>query len=222
MKSSVDMKPTLEFLGQLEQNNNKAWFDAHRAAYETARSAFEDFVDDLIRGVDKFDDLGDLSAKECIFRINRDVRFSKDKSPYKPNMGASLAPGGRKSARLGYYIHVAPHDESMIAGGLHTPMPPQLFRFRQAIDRDANAFKRITRSRAFAQYFGHVSGGRLATAPQGFPRDHPEIELLKLKEIVAVHHLADESVLSPDLAAHTLKVFKAMKPFLDYLNGVTQ
>jgi uncharacterized protein (TIGR02453 family) len=222
MKTSVEMKPTLEFLGQLQQNNNKPWFEAHRAAYETVKGTFEEFVDGLIGGINKFDELDDLSAKECIFRINRDVRFSKDKSPYKPKLGASLAPGGRKSTRLGYYIHIAPYDESMIAGGLHAPMPPQLAKFRQAIDRDANAFKRITRSKAFAQYFGEVSGGRLSTAPQGYPRDHPEIELLKLKEIVAVHHLADESVLSPDLTAHTLKVFKAMKPFLDFLNDVMQ
>jgi uncharacterized protein (TIGR02453 family) len=222
MKSLMDMKPLLEFLGRLEQNNNKAWFEAQRAAYETARRTFEEFIDDLIRGVSKFDDLGDLSTKECIFRINRDVRFSKDKSPYKPNMGASLAPGGRKSTRLGYYIHIAPHDESMIAGGLHMPMPPQLSKFRQAIDHDSSTFKKITRSKSFTADFGTVSGSRLSTAPQGYARDHPEIELLQLKEIVAVHHLADETVLSPDLAPHTLRVFKAMKPFLDYLNSVTR
>src|SRR5712692_5274430 len=166
MKTSIDLKPTLDFLSQLQKNNNKAWFDQHRAAYETARSGFEDFVDDLIRGVGTFEDLGDLSAKDCVFRINRDVRFSKDKSPYKTNVGASIAPGGRKSTRLGYYIHLGPHDESMIAGGLHMPMPDQLAKFRRAIDRDANAFKKLTAHKQFVQYFGTVSGGRLSTAPQ--------------------------------------------------------
>ena len=222
MKTSVDMKPALEFLGGLERNNNKAWFEAHRPAYEAARRTFEELVDELIQEVNKFDDLGSLSAKECIFRINRDVRFSKDKSPYKPNLGASLAPGGRKATRLGYYIHIAPQDESMIAGGLHMPMPPELAKFRKSIDRDAKPFKRVTGTKAFVQYFGLVSGTRLLTAPQGYTRDHPEIELLKLKEIVAVHHLADETVCSPDLMARTVKAFKAMKPFLDHLNGVLQ
>ena len=220
MKPALDFKPALEFLGGLERNNNKAWFEAHRPAYEAARRSFEAFVDELIGEINKFDDLGSLSAKDCVFRINRDVRFSKDKSPYKPNLGASIAPGGRKSTRLGYYVHIAPHDESMLAGGLHSPLPPQLAKFRKSIDRDAIPFKRVISSKAFAQVFGPVSGTRLSTAPQGYPRDHPEIELLKLKEIVAVHHLADETVCSPELTAHTLKVFKAMEPFLDHLNGI--
>ena len=220
MKSSVDLKPALDFLSQLEQNNNKAWFDAHRAAYEAARDAFADFVDDLIRGISAFDDLGDLSAKDCVFRINRDVRFAKDKSPYKTNMGAHIAPGGRKSGKLGYYLHIEPHDKSFVGGGLHMPMPPQLAAFRKAIARDASAFKQITRSKSFVQHFGTVSGERLSTAPQGYPRDHAEIELLQLKEVVAGQRIPDASVLSPDLAAHALKAFKALKPFLDYLNSI--
>ncbi len=220
MTSSVDLKPTLDFLSQLAQHNNKAWFDEHRAVYETAKSAFADFVDDLIRGISKFDDVGDLSASDCVFRINRDVRFSKDKSPYKTNMGAHIAPGGRKSGKLGYYVHLQPHDQSFVGGGLHMPMPPQLAKFRQVIARDASAFKQITRSKSFVQTFGALSGERLSTAPQGYPRDHPEIELLKLKEVVAGQRMDDQAVRSPDFTARTLKAFKVLTPFLDYLNAV--
>ena len=196
------------FIG-LELDNSKRYFDANRETYETAVKA---------PMVALIDSLAGEYGEGKVFRANRDIRFSKDKSPYKPNLGASLAPGGRKSTRVGYYLHIAPHDESMLAGGLHSPLPPELAKFRKSLDRDAKPFKRVTGSKAFVQYFGPVSGTRLSTAPQGYPRDHPEIELLKLKEIVAVHHLADETVCSPDLTAHTVKVFKAMKPFLDYLN----
>jgi len=220
MSAAPDFGPALEFLGGLERNNNKPWFEAQRPAYEAARETFEEFVADLIQGINKFDDLGSVTAKECIFRINRDVRFSRDKSPYKTTLSASLAPGGRKAARHGYYIQLAPHDESLIAGGLHMPQPPELAKFRQAIDRDAKPFKRITGSKTFVQYFGPLSGARLLTAPQGYARDHPEIALLKLKEVTAVHHLSEETVCSPELTAQTLKVFKALKPFLDYLNGI--
>src|SRR5919199_2897449 len=149
MAKSVNLKPTLDFLGKLKQNNNKAWFDANRARYEEARAQFEDFVQLLIAEINKFDDLGALSAKECIFRINRDIRFSKDKSPYKTNMGASIAPGGKKSTRQSYYVHIAPHDRSFLAGGLYMPTPEQLAKFRQAIDRDAARFKRIINAKDF-------------------------------------------------------------------------
>jgi uncharacterized protein (TIGR02453 family) len=222
MKTTIDLKPTLNFLRQLQKNNNKPWFDQHRAAYETARGSFEELVNVLIDELSRYENLAGVSAKDCMFRINRDVRFSRDKSPYKTNMGASIAPGGRKAQTMGYYIHIAPHDESMLAGGLHMPMPAQLAKFRQAVDRDAREFKKITSSKSFVQYFGKIEGDKLSTAPQGYPRDHPQIELLKLKQVVTAHHLSDEQVLSPDLANHTIKAFKAMKPFLDYLNIILQ
>src|SRR5215510_8528487 len=139
----ADLLPVLDFLGDLKRHNNKAWFEEHRAAYDTARINFENFVDQLIGEYGRLEDLGGITAKDCIMRIYRDTRFSKDKSPYKISMGATIAPGGKKSASLGYHLHMQPHDETLIAGGLYMPTPEQLARFRAAIDRDAAPFKTI-------------------------------------------------------------------------------
>jgi uncharacterized protein (TIGR02453 family) len=216
--NNPDLKPVLDFLGDLKEHNNKAWFDEHRAAYETASTHFEDFVDQLIGEYGRLDDLGGITAKDCIMRIYRDTRFSKDKSPYKISMGATIAPGGKKSASLGYHLHMQPHDETLIAGGLYMPAPEQLASFRRAIDQDAAPFKTILGDKQFKQYFGELEGEKVKTVPQGYTRDHPEIELLRFKQVVVVHRLSDERVLSPGFGTHVIKTFTAMKPFLDYLN----
>lgn len=153
-------------------------------------------------------------------RIYRDIRFSKDKSPYRTNMSASIAPGGRKASRLGYYIHVAPHDETLLAGGLYMPAPEQLARFRAVIDHDPSRFKAVLNGKDFQRYFGTIGGERLKTAPQGYSRDHVEIELLRLKQIVAVHRWSDAAVLSPRFTSQVVAAARALKPFLDYLNGI--
>lgn len=220
MKASVNLKPALVFLDDLARNNNKAWFDAHRQRYEEAKAQFEEFVQLLIAEIDKFDALGILSAKECIFRINRDVRFSKDKSPYKTNMGAYITAGGKKGTRQGYYFHIQPHNQSFLAGGLHMPTPEQLAKFRKAIDRDAAPFKKIIRSKEFVKYLGALNGEKLTTAPKGYPKDHPDIELLKLKEVVVGHRLNDKEIASPNVVANTARTFRAMKPFLHYLDSI--
>jgi len=218
--NDVDLKPVLDFLSDLKRHNNKAWFEEHRAAYDIARTHFENFVDQLISAYSRVDDLGGITAKDCIMRIYRDTRFSKDKSPYKTNMGATIAPGGKKSSSLGYHLHMQPHDETLIAGGLYLPSPEQLARFRMAIDRDATPFKAITEDKEFKKYFGRPEGEKVKTVPQGYTRDHPEIELLRFKQVVVVHRLSDEMVLSPGFGTHVSRTFTAMKPFLDYLNAI--
>jgi len=218
--NDMDLRPVLDFLSDLKEHNNKTWFEEHRAAYDTARMHFENFVDQLIGEYGKTEDLGGITAKDCIMRIYRDTRFSKDKSPYKTNMGATIAPGGKKSASLGYHLHMQPHDETLIAGGLYMPTPAQLASFRAAIDRDAAPFKTIIGDKEFKKYFGTLEGERVKTVPQGYTRDHPEIELLRFKQVVVVHRLSDEMVLSPTFRTHVIKTFTAMKPFLDYLNAI--
>jgi uncharacterized protein (TIGR02453 family) len=220
MKPAHDLAVVLRFLNELRGHNNKAWFDAHRAAYEKAKQNFEDFVDDLIVRVEKFDNLEGISATDCTFRINRDVRFSRDKSPYKTAMGAHITPGGRHSGRLGYYLHLEPMNKSLIAGGLHMPEPAQLNQFRKAIAENAAPFKKIVGAKEFVRSFGAVGGDKLVTAPQGYARDHPEIELLRLKTVTVAHPVLDAEAAAPDFAAQTAKIFRTMKPFLDYLNGV--
>ena len=218
--NKTDLKSVLDFLGDLKEHNNKAWFEEHRAAYDTARTHFENFVDQLIGEYGRLEDLGGITAKDCVMRIYRDTRFSKDKSPYKTSMGATIAPGGKKSASLGYHLHLQPHNETLIAGGLYMPTPEQLASFRRAIDQDAAPFKTILQDKQFKKYFGELEGEKVKTVPQGYTRDNPEIELLRFKQVVVVHRLSDETVLLPGFGTHVIKTFTAMKPFLDYLNSI--
>jgi len=218
MAATSRLKPALDFLRTLQTHNNKPWFQAHREEYEAARQGFEDFVDDFIQEFRSIEDFENLSAKDCVFRIYRDVRFAKDKSPYKPNMGASVALGGKHSLRAPYYIHLEPPDKSFLAGGVYMPTPEQLAAIRRAIDRDPAGLKAAIGSKPFKKYFGSLSGEKLKTPPRGYPTDHPEIELLKYKQLIASNALTDKDVLSPRLLPHTVEVFAVLKPLLDYLN----
>ena len=220
MATQVDLKPTLDFLKGLIPNNNRAWFQAHKSDFDKASQAFEAFVVALIDELAPTEDLRGVSPKECIFRIYRDVRFSKDKTPYKTHMSAYIAPGGRKAMAVGYYIQISPGGESIIAGGLHEPDPKRLAKFRQVIERDPRPFKKIIGAKAFREYFGEVEGEKLATAPRGYSKDHPEIELLRMKQITAYHRIPDRQLLAPDLVKETVKGLKLMKPFLVYLDSI--
>jgi uncharacterized protein (TIGR02453 family) len=161
-----------------------------------------------------------LTARECIARIYRDVRFSKDKSPYKTNMGAMIAPGGWKGSMLGYYISIEPGGQSMVAGGLYAPSTEQLNRFRQVVANDAAEFKKLTSAPDFIEAFGGVSGERLKTAPQGYDRNHPEIALLQLKQITVIHRFSREEVLAPVYAQRVAQYCRTMRPFLNYLESI--
>jgi len=218
MPTTPNLEPVLDFLNDLSQNNHKAWFDQNRPAYAAARSAFEQFIDGVIDAFREVDNLQGLAARECMPRINRDVRFSKDKSPYKTNLGALVAPGGWRATAQGYYISLQPHGQSMVAGGLYDPTSQQLDRFRQAIDRDAAGFRQITQAPDFVEVFGAVEGARLKIAPKGYDRDHPAIDLLQLKQILAMRRFQDEEVLAPDFAGRVVAACWAMRPFLKYLN----
>lgn len=222
MPPKFNFLPILHFLDDLARNNQKAWFDSNRASYESAREIFNQFVDYLIDELRASDNLQGLSSKACVSRIYRDIRFSHDKSPYHTNFSAIIAPGGRKSVTQGYYVSIQPLDQSIIAGGLYMPTPLQLERFRQAIDQYAGEFKAITANPAFVEQFGKVQGERLKTAPKGYDRAHPEIELLQLKQVTAYHHVADQQVLAADFPEKVLIACRAMKPFVDYLNEVIQ
>ena len=212
------LKPALDFLLALQANNNKPWFQSHRADYDVACQCFEGYIDDFIQEFRTIEDFENLSAKDCVFRIYRDVRFAKDKSPYKPNMAASVALGGKHSLRAPYYIHLKPPDESFLAGGTYMPTPDQLAAVRRAIDHDPGRLKAVLSSKPFKKYFGSLSGEKLKTPPRGYAGDHPAIELLKYKQFIADHALTDRDVLSPRLLSHTVEVFAALKPLLDFLN----
>ena len=220
MNQPIDFHPILDFLADLNLHNEKAWFDMHRPAYEDARAQFEVFIDSLIDELRTSDNLQGLTARECITRIYRDIRFTRDKSPYHTNFSAIIAPGGKKSAHQGYYVSIQPGDQSLIAGGLYMPSPEQINRFRQAVDQHAATFKAITENKLFVETFGKIEGERLKTVPKGYDRSHPEIELLQLKQVTALHYFTDPQLLAADFPEKAVRVCHAMKPFLEYLDEV--
>ncbi|MBI3518810.1 MAG: DUF2461 domain-containing protein [Bacteroidetes bacterium] len=215
------METTLKFLKQLAKNNNKEWFDANRKTYEIAKEEFTAIVKQVIDKSSGFDpQLAGLEAKKCLFRINKDIRFSKDKSPYKLNMGASINPGGKKEMGAGYYIHIEP-GKSFLAGGCYMPLPDVLAKIRQEIDYNGTDFKKILNSKDFKTYFTSLSdeNDKLKTAPKGYPKDHPDLGLLQHKHYIVVHQLKDEDVLNKNFPVHATKVFKAMLPLNQFLRA---
>jgi uncharacterized protein (TIGR02453 family) len=148
------------------------------------------------------------------------MRFSRDKTPYKINMGALIGPGGKKSMHEGYYIHIQPHNQSFLAGGWHMPTSDQLKKFRTALDRDPKPFKKIISAKEFERYFGPLRGPKLKVMPKGYAADHPDIEILKLKEIVAGRTMTDKQVLSPDFVPEAARTFRVLNPFLKYLDSL--
>lgn len=209
MRASVNMAPILAFLEALGSNNNKTWFEAHRDKFQEALDYFKSLVAALIDELSDTDGLGELSPKDCIFRLNRDIRFSKDKTPYKIYMSAAIGPGGRKSRALPYYVQIGPHDKSMFAGGVHQPSPQQLTKWRQAIDAEPAPLKMVINNPTFVRLFGGLAGERLTGAPKGYSREHLEIELLKLKQLTVMHPLADQEVLASTIVSHAVQVFTA-------------
>lgn len=213
-------KSTLTFLKSLKKNNNRDWFNQNKVLYEDAKYSFEIFLDSLIEKTSEFDKtLHGLLPKDCMFRIYRDIRFSKNKSPYKTNFGAVIQKGGRKSGIAGYYFHLEPGNNSFLAGGLYMPPPEILTTVRSAIFNKHSEFKRIIKSRKFAEYFGEIwEGDKLKTTPKGFPKDHPSSEYLKYKSYIVSHELKDKQILSDSIIDYSAKIFKVMKPFNDFLN----
>jgi uncharacterized protein (TIGR02453 family) len=217
-------KTTIKFVKDLQKNNNKPWFDANRKIYEAAREDFAAFIDGIIRKHGKKDPLiADQVAKNCMFRINRDVRFAKDKSPYKKNFAASINQGGKKSTLAGYYFHMEPGNRSFSGGGVWQPQPAELAKIRQEIDYNLPAFKKIVESKKFQSLFGGLSReDALSRVPKGYEADNPAAEYLKLKSFIAMVEITDEDLASPDLAKKIIASFEAMQPLNEFLNEAMQ
>lgn len=208
----------LGFLKKLKRNNKKTWFDAHRDDYAMAKMSFENFVGDLIGDMTVVDpSLASLQPKDCIFRIFRDTRFSKDKTPYKTNFGAFLASGGRKSSGAGYYIHIEP-GASMLGGGLYMPPSDILLKMRNYVAEEADGLKKIIKAPVFKKYFNALQPEKLKTMPKGFPASHPHAEWLKYTSYVVLHKISDKELSNPRFEEHVIKGFKAMKPLCDFIN----
>jgi len=208
---------TLDFLKDLAKNNNRDWFAENRKQYEAAKREFESLTADLIKGVSAFAPLPNTQPKDCIFRINRDVRFSKDKSPYKQWFSAALGPGGRHSGRTDFYLHIQA-GESFLGAGMWAPEPKHLAKFRQEIDFNPQVLKGIIEAPDFRAYFPEISGESLKRAPKGYVEEHPDIALMKRKQLFFMHKYTDEEVMSPHFAAAVVKGCQLIKPYCDYLN----
>lgn len=211
---------TLQFLKELALNNNREWFQVNRKKYEDAKADIEKLVGELIQEISLFQDLGNLQVKDCLFRINRDIRFSKNKDPYKNNMGAGIGPGGKSAGKIDYYLHIQPDGQSFLGGGMWSPLPEQLAKYRQEIDYNAQELKTIISNGTFREYFPEMHGEVLKTTPKGYAKDHPELELLKRKELFFVHRFTDKDVTSKQFTNEIIKGVKLLKPYCDYMNYI--
>lgn len=208
---------TLQFLKNLTKNNNRDWFNENKTKYQEAQQDVVSLVEKLIAEISAFDEeIGKLDAKKSLFRIYRDTRFSKDKSPYKTNFGASLGMGkGNKTS--GYYLHIEP-GKSFLAGGVYMPESSVLKEIRKEISAFGDEFLEILKAKDFKKYFGELSlEDKLQNVPQGFEKDDKMAEFLKLKSFVVIYKLKDEELLDENAAKNFAKIYKAMKPLNDFL-----
>jgi uncharacterized protein (TIGR02453 family) len=210
---------TLDFLSLLRQNNTREWFTVNRKSYENARKEVENFILLLIPEIAKLDPMiGNPELKDCFFRINRDIRFSPDKSPYKTHFGVFIARGGRKSITPGYYVHIEP-GSSILAGGVYMPQPEVLKLLRNEIYFNSKEFVGIISDKSFGNYFGKLDEfDKLKKPPKDFPADFPDIDLLKYRSYTVVHMVTDQQVTASDYPAYSLEVFRAMLPLHGFLN----
>ncbi len=212
---------SLTFLKTLKKNNNKVWFDKNREKYLAAKSDFEVVVSLLLQKLVLFDeDIKELSPKNCTFRINRDIRFSKNKTPYKINLSASFNRGGKKSVYAGYYFHLQPGN-SFVGGGLWMPEPEGLKKLRQEIDYCFPEFQKIITSRGFKKHYGELEKDpkqMLVNVPKGFEKENQAADYLRLKNFIATKNLSDADVLSPNLINEVIQSFKALMPLIKFIN----
>ena len=215
----MDLHGTVDFLEKLKENNNREWFQANKRLYDDARGEFEQFIAMLIpvvRGMDSGVDV--VSPKECLFRIFRDVRFSKDKSPYKTNFGAFIAKGGRKSPYAGYYLHIEP-GASFIGGGAYMPESQYLKAIRNGIFKNVDEYKAIIEGAEFRKFFGGMFGEKLKNAPKGFPKDFADIDLLKNKHYAVTHRVENSFWFSGSLVEEVKEMFSALYGLNRFLNN---
>ncbi|MEO6734304.1 MAG: DUF2461 domain-containing protein [Ferruginibacter sp.] len=215
---------TIQFLKNLAKDNNKPWFEQNRKVYEAAKEDLEKMVAQLIPAIAKFDEpIGNLEVKNCTFRINRDVRFSKNKTPYKSNMAAYFSQGGKKANMAGYYFHCEP-GKSYAAGGFYSPMPAELAKIRQEIDYGFEEWEKILHNKAFIKYFPEGVNGieNLVRPPKGYNEHNPAITYLKMKHFIVSKPFTDAELQSKTLVKDVAKVFETMKPMIDFLNRAVE
>lgn len=211
-------KSSFDFLRKLSKNNNREWFSAHKEEYTQAHNNIIDFAGTLLNEMNKHDRIETASGKASLFRIYRDIRFSKDKQPYHTcwNGGFKRA---TKKLRGGYYFNIEP-GRSYVAGGFWGPQPHDMQRIRQDIDHNYGQWNKMLSGKTLVKTFGGLKGEQVLSAPRGYSKDHPAIGLLRYKQFLLRHDLTDEELLSVSFAKDISNVFRNMRPFLDHMSEI--
>lgn len=207
-------KGVFDFLKELKNNNNRDWFEAHKTDFKKHQSEVKSFLEAVKTNLNHHDDI----EKMKLFRIYRDVRFSKDKTPYKSHFAGSFSRLGAH-LRGGYYVHLKP-GESFLATGFWDPNKEDLFRIRKELEMDADEFRKVINQKELKETWGKLSGDELKTAPKGFDKEHPDIDLIRKKQFVFVRNLKDKEVLSPAFLDEVDKSFKAIRPYFDLMSDI--
>ena len=211
-------KSTIDYLKDLKSNNNREWFAENKEDFMTANTDFISFADDILCEMNKVDSIETVSGKKSVFRIYRDIRFSKDKTPYKNHFSGSLK-RATDELRGGYYFHIEPGN-SFIGGGFWGPNPKDLLRIRKEINVNAEELIEVISAKQFISTFGKLEGETLKTAPRGFDKNHPNIELLRLKQFIVSKKINDKDIFKSDFSNLVVTIFKEMRPFFDYMSSV--
>ncbi|UXP33232.1 DUF2461 domain-containing protein [Reichenbachiella agarivorans] len=215
----MELDAILSFLRDLRVNNNKEWFDLNRKEYERCRGIFLKFLQQFIEGIAEIDPaISGVDPKKCVFRINRDIRFGHDKTPYKTNFGALIGEMGKKTEGTGYYIHLSP-GENFVGGGIYKPQPETLAKIRQEIDYNPMDLKNIIDTLSFKSTFGEIRGEQLKTAPKGYPKDHAFIDLLRLKSFYVIKKYSDEEIGTEVFLKEALKTAQEASKFNAFLKN---
>lgn len=209
---------TFQFLRDLKENNDRDWFAANKPRYQTAHAEAVAFAETLMDKMSHHDDLVKMSGKQSLFRIYRDVRFSKNKQPYKAHFSGQMK-RATKWLRGGYYFHLEP-ENVFLAGGFWKPERDDLKRIREELATDPQPLRDIINHKDFQKTFGGLTGDQVKTAPRGFAKDHPSIDLLRYKQFIAVQKFTDSEVFQSDFADKLISSFLKMRPFFNYMSEV--
>ncbi|KIC62577.1 hypothetical protein RM51_11990 [Chryseobacterium taiwanense] len=210
----LQMKKTFEFLKQLEKNNNREWFAQHKAEYDSVVKENKIFFNQIYTELQEYDNVKGIH----IFRIYRDVRFSKDQTPYKTNFGVGYS-RSKPMLRGGYYIQLEPSN-SFVGGGFWAPDAKDLLRIRKEFEINTAEIEKITSDKTFVKYFEEIKGDSVKTAPRGFDKDHPSIDLIRKKQYIVMRKFTDKEVQSDGFQKEAVLTLLAMRPFFDYMSEV--
>lgn len=211
-------KKTIQFLSELKKNNNRDWFNDNKDKYTNAHENVIEFADELLKRLSEHDNIETISGKKSLYRIYRDVRFSKNKSPYKTWWSGGFK-RATESLRGGYYFHMEP-DSIFTGGGFWGPNKEDLLLIRQQIQADPEPLREILNSKEFKSHFGSLEGDRLKTAPKGFDKVDPAIDLLCYKQFLLTEKIDSSLATKEELVDHIISSFIAMRPFLNYMSEI--